>query len=1009
VDEPSDSLGSLASLLAAVARTPRVPPLVPGSEVAGRYLVTGVLGAGGMGVVYRARDRQLQRDVAIKLCSRVSREESNRLLGEAVALAQLSHPNVIHVYEVGQVGDDLFLVMELVEGPTMRAWLRVTPRSWRDVLRLYLEAAAGLHAVHQAGLVHGDFKPDNVLIGDDGRVRIVDFGLARIGDAEDVPPHGAGGTPYYMAPELWSGGFPSQRSDQYSFCLALARSIMATGQRPRGVFRVLARGLVEDPHRRYASIERLRRELRAWLAVRSRWLVAAAVGVTVLVWGIATGWVAVRARANDAGEAALARHKLELYSEQGGREWRAGNAAEALVYLSAAFDGGLDRPGLRFLLARALSSREQNFTELHAGGAVTAVLLERVGLTALVGGQRGSVQAFDVASGLPVRELVGHRGPIRSLALDAGERQLLTASQDGTAALWDVGTGARKAEFLGHGKPVTGARFMPGDRRVMTYGEDGTVRVWDLLGRELLRLLHDGPVNVALASDDGSLVYTASDDGSARVWDATTGVAIRAFQGHTGPVVAADLDATGSRLATGGRDGTARLWDTRTGQPVAVLRHPERVTGVRFLPDGRLLTAADDVARLWDVATATVITTFAGHAGPLSAVEVTPDGGRIITASDDATVRVWDTTTGRLIATLVGHRQRVVAVSTRGSRVLSGSDDGTARVWAAVPGPFAGSLSAKDERFLSAWFAGRDRVVAVTEDGDVGSFRSRTNGWEPAGSPLPVCLRDATRVAVSPDGTRLAAVGERTIDLWDLDWRGPMTRLHVPAAVEGIHFGGGRLVAYGAGAWVWDAATGVPRAALPALASNVVAAALAPAGDRLALALEDGTLSVWDATTGRRLADLPRPRSVVRSLAFDPTGTWLALGGNDAGVYVWDALTGRLQRQLGRHGAPVRILRFSPDGALLYSLGTDRTVRVWDLAAGSEVSALPVEAFGALDVSSDGSRLLVRQQQGQVSFWDVSREPRAPETVAGIVHCLVPLELDSGGRLVPREPDPRCR
>jgi WD40 repeat protein len=142
----------------------------------------------------------------------------------------------------------------------------------------------------------------------------------------------------------------------------------------------------------------------------------------------------------------------------------------------------------------------------------------------------------------------------------------------------------------------------------------------------------------------------------------------------------------------------------------------------------------------------------------------------------------------------------------------------------------------------------------------------------------------------------------------------------------------------------------------------------------------------------------------VGQLAFDPTGTLVAVAGNDAGVEVWDAFTGRLRRRIGRHGAPVEAVRFSPDGALLYSLGSDRRVRVWELGGGAELGALAVDAYGGLDLSRDGSRLLVHQHLGAVSFWDVSREPRPAARVAEVVGCLVPMDLADDGRLVTREP-----
>jgi serine/threonine protein kinase len=149
----------------------------------GKYRVTGVLGAGGMGVVFRAVDGDLEREVALKVLSpahhdggEITRQEGARLLREARAQAQLSHPNVVVIYDVGSEQGEVYLAMELVEGPSLREWLDACRRGWREVLPVFLAAGAGLAAAHAAGLVHRDFKPANVLLGRDGRPRVSDFG-----------------------------------------------------------------------------------------------------------------------------------------------------------------------------------------------------------------------------------------------------------------------------------------------------------------------------------------------------------------------------------------------------------------------------------------------------------------------------------------------------------------------------------------------------------------------------------------------------------------------------------------------------------------------------------------------------------------------------------------------------------------------------------------------------------------------------------------------------------------
>ena len=234
----------------------------------GRYVVLAEAGAGGGGVVLAARDPELARRVAIKL---VHGGHRDRMLAEGQALARLSHPNVVPVYDVGVHGDQVYVVMELVEGQTLRAHC-VPPRTARDVVRAYRQAGEGLAAAHRAGLVHRDFKPDNALIGADGRVRIVDFGLALAGEPAPssagpaaaavagalAVTHAGLGTPRYMAPEQATGQALSPASDQYAFCVSLREGLLAVGPAvPRWLEGILRRGTAAAPEGRFPSMERL--------------------------------------------------------------------------------------------------------------------------------------------------------------------------------------------------------------------------------------------------------------------------------------------------------------------------------------------------------------------------------------------------------------------------------------------------------------------------------------------------------------------------------------------------------------------------------------------------------------------------------------------------------------------------------------------------------------------------------------------------------------------------------
>jgi tetratricopeptide (TPR) repeat protein len=268
----------------------------------GRFIVTAPLGSGGAGAVYAAYDPELDRRVALKVLhtDEVDRPEWPRLVREARALARLSHPNVVVVHDVGLEGGRAFLATELVDGTDLRRWLRERPElPSAAVLELFVAAGRGLAAAHGAGMIHGDFKPANVLVGTDGRPRVADFGLARIHrapatsgsnavlDSDEVERQPAResqlfGTPYYMAPEQFDGMPADERADQYAFCLALLEalvdrrifannsvsSLMVLKQaaiaeptfdrvRPRWLAKLLARGLDPDPAKRHPSMTAL--------------------------------------------------------------------------------------------------------------------------------------------------------------------------------------------------------------------------------------------------------------------------------------------------------------------------------------------------------------------------------------------------------------------------------------------------------------------------------------------------------------------------------------------------------------------------------------------------------------------------------------------------------------------------------------------------------------------------------------------------------------------------------
>ncbi|MBL9104752.1 MAG: tetratricopeptide repeat protein [Myxococcales bacterium] len=462
----------------------------------GRYLVIERIGAGGMGVVVAAYDPELERKLAIKLirADRAGSDARARLLREAQAMARLSHPNVVPVFDVGLVDDQVFVAMEFVRGQTLTKWLKAAPRPWREVLPLFIAVGRGLAAAHEAGMVHRDLKPDNVLVADNGRVQVTDFGLARTADdaperldvdparasglAEDLTQTGTIlGTPAYMAPEQFMGLAIDARTDQFAFCVSLYQGLagqmpfrgsnvealgaaICTGRLhdpralrvPAWLRKVVLRGLRTDPAERWPDMPALLAALtRDPRRARLRWLgLAGAAAAGMIVWRTTTTPATSCSAAADelagvwddgrraAVEAALRSTGL-VYADATWSRVQAGLDAYAGAWSAmnvALCESG--QPELRTLQAGCLAVRRR---ELQAVVDVLAAADAGVG-----------ERAAQMVSALP-----GLAGCADALALRSGVPAPAGAAAD-VAALRDALAGARAEAAAGrYAAALTGA------------------------------------------------------------------------------------------------------------------------------------------------------------------------------------------------------------------------------------------------------------------------------------------------------------------------------------------------------------------------------------------------------------------------------------------------------------------------------------------------------------------------------------------------------------------------
>ncbi|HET6581787.1 MAG TPA: serine/threonine-protein kinase, partial [Nannocystaceae bacterium] len=474
----------------------------------GRHRVERVLGSGAMGIVYEAFDPELDRKLAIKLLHGVAddapavTQSRARTKREAQSMARLNHNNVITVYDVGEHEGRLYIAMELVQGVPLRKWQsRVPPLHWREVVAAYEQAGAGLATAHRAGLVHRDFKPDNAMMGDDGIVRVLDFGLAQ-SSGESAPSFDADlvsgdplrsrvtrtgglvGTPAYMAPELIEGGSADARSDQFGFCIALWEGLF--GERPfRGddlpalvwalssgelrpppkgrnvpawLVRTLRRGLAARPDERWPSMDALLAELHRGRARRARVLVAAGLAVAVAAIAGAVAILGARASVCSGGAAELA----GVWDDTRRDEIRTAMLATGLGYAASSFErvsATLDARAASWIDAHEEACRATRVREERSEAVLDremACLHERRAQMSALVDVLAHADAAAVESSIAAA--AGVPGPERCLDLQALDRSLaIPEDPQGAAVVAAIRTELARATALERGGDAKGA------------------------------------------------------------------------------------------------------------------------------------------------------------------------------------------------------------------------------------------------------------------------------------------------------------------------------------------------------------------------------------------------------------------------------------------------------------------------------------------------------------------------------------------------------------------------
>ncbi len=668
-----------------------------GSVIAG-YRLEEQVGAGGMAVVFRARDLKLGRLVALKvLVPGLAADEAfrRRFIAESRAAAVVDDPHIIPVYEAGEAGGVLFIAMRFVSGGDLRGVLaREGPLTPGRATGLISPVASALDAAHRAGLVHRDVKPANILVdahlGRPDHVYLSDFGVSK-GSISPVSLTGTGqflGTPRYAAPEQIHGRAMDGRADQYA--LACVACELLTGQAPferdqglavllahlsepppplsarrpglpAAVDAVLARALAKEPEQRYASCREFADALRDALGVAPY---AAAVGAVAepdpVPASSGTLAAAPATLGADTGTITADTDVVTTGYEMSSR--RTGRNRIVVIALAAAVLAVLGGAITAVPLVRAAvplvpaapkapartSSLTATLTDPD-GSSVTSVAFGPGGTTLATGGQDGSTYLWDTATRKITAALTDpDRSGVTSVAFGPGGTTLATGGQDGSTYLWDTATGEVTAALtLPDGSSVTSVAFGPGGATLATGGQDGSTYLWNTATRKITTALSDpagnGVTSVAFGPGGTTLATTnpgSNFDGRTYLWNTATGKMTAALTDPAkgGVATSVAFGPGGATLATGGIDGRTYLWDTATRKITATLTDPDGdgVTSVAFGPHGTTLATSSQGGRtyVWDTATGKMTATLTDPANQGVTSVAFGPGGRTLASGD---------------------------------------------------------------------------------------------------------------------------------------------------------------------------------------------------------------------------------------------------------------------------------------------------------------------------------------------------------------------------------------
>jgi serine/threonine protein kinase len=705
-------------------------PLPTGTVLQRRYRIIRQLGHGGFGAVYEALDDELNLSFALKETFYAEDEELRQAFRrEARMLARLSHeafPRVTHYFTEG---DGCFLVMELIHGDDLDKLLsrRGAPFEQELVLTWADQILDALEDLHASGIVHRDIKPSNIKLTPKGRIKLLDFGIAKGetgGETTLLSTTGsmAAATLQYAPLEQVLKASPQfqmmlsvvssdkvaeimrERTDATSDLYALAATLyqLLTKQLPpdaptralsiwtgkpdplkpvgqinpqfsNEVFKVLEKAMRLEKRARWQTAGEMREMLKNAVAPAVAPTVPAPTAASPKLPDPEPDKPEIRPLVVIPTIPAPSAKEFETPPEPSSaakkRKIFAGVILSGFIGLFLLFAFGL---GYSYIAGKIGKNNNVNAADQKQ----------------TAGNNSNSKPIASPEQSEFLKTLSGHRDRVNSVAFSPDGKTIVSGSNDETIKLWDAASGKLKQTLNGHSNMVETAAFSPDGQTIASGSRDNTIKLWDAANGLLKQTLrgHSDWVESVAFSPDGRTIASGSHDGTIRLWDAATGTLKQTLNGHSSYVNSVAFSPDGKTIVSGSSDDTTKLWDAATGTLKQTLSgNDDVVTCVAFSPDGKTIVSAlyDDTIKFEHAGTTTFMQILNKENQTGSTFALSPDGKTIVTGSSDNIFKLWDVATGTLKQTFSGHSSSVysLAFSPDGKTIASGSNDTTIKLW----------------------------------------------------------------------------------------------------------------------------------------------------------------------------------------------------------------------------------------------------------------------------------------------------------------------------------------